>query len=128
MSDAVLEAVLRRDRIIILAIVTALLACRRHGHGRHGHDRLQDDSGGHRDHGVGRRALALVRVCDRVRHVVVMMIRMMTPFGDGGVVRARGDVAGGRLGGRRTIPARRPYIPANLISTACLATADEVIE
>jgi hypothetical protein len=34
----------------------------------------------------------------------------------------------GRLGGRRTIPARRPYIPANLISTACLATADEVIE
>jgi hypothetical protein len=37
MSDAVLEAVLRRDRIIILAIVTALLACRRHGHGWHGH-------------------------------------------------------------------------------------------
>jgi hypothetical protein len=27
-----------------------------------------------------------------------VMIRMMTAFGDGGGVRARGDVAGGRLG------------------------------
>jgi hypothetical protein len=46
----------------------ALARCR-HGHGRHGYDRVPYDPGWHGNHGAGERAMERDRVRIRVRHV-----------------------------------------------------------